>query len=41
VRENRVDLDTLQRYARDDGLIHQEVPIESLFASSTFDGFNF
>ncbi|MFT4064071.1 ABC transporter substrate-binding protein [Paraburkholderia sp.] len=39
--ENRVDLDTLQRYARNDGLIQQDVPIESLFASSTFDGFNF
>jgi 4,5-dihydroxyphthalate decarboxylase len=41
VRENRVDLETLQRYARNDGLIQQDVPIESLFAASTFDSFNF
>lgn len=41
VRENRVDLDALQRYAQSDGLIEHEVPIESLFAASTFDGFNF
>jgi 4,5-dihydroxyphthalate decarboxylase len=41
VKENRLDLDTLQRYARSDGLIREEVPIESLFAASTFDAFNF
>ncbi|MGF6756155.1 ABC transporter substrate-binding protein [Paraburkholderia sp. GAS42] len=41
VKENRADLDTLQRYARSDGLIHEEVPMERLFATSTFDGFNF
>jgi 4,5-dihydroxyphthalate decarboxylase len=41
VKENRRDLDTLQRYARSDGLIPDEVPIERLFATSTFDGFNF
>ena len=41
VKENRLDLDTLQRYARSDGLIREEVPIDSLFAASTFDAFNF
>jgi 4,5-dihydroxyphthalate decarboxylase len=41
VKENRLDLDTLQRYARSDGLIPEEVPMERLFATSTFDGFNF
>lgn len=41
VKENRLDLDTLQRYARSDGLIPKEVPMERLFATSTFDGFNF
>lgn len=41
VKENRLDLDTLQRYARSDGLIPAEVPMERLFATSTFDGFNF
>jgi 4,5-dihydroxyphthalate decarboxylase len=41
VKENRADLDTLQRYARSDGLIQEEVPMERLFATSTFDGFNF
>jgi 4,5-dihydroxyphthalate decarboxylase len=38
---NRNDLDTLQRYAMDDGLIAGAVPMEQLFAVSTFDGFNF
>jgi len=41
VKENRVDLDTLQRYARRDGLIEEELPMDRLFAISTFDGFNF
>jgi 4,5-dihydroxyphthalate decarboxylase len=41
VKENRPDLDTLQRYARSDGLIEDEVPMNQLFATSTFDGFNF
>lgn len=38
---NRRDIDTLQRYATDDGLITGAVPIEQLFAVSTFDGFSF
>lgn len=41
VKENRADLDTLQRYAKSDGLIREEVPMERLFAASTFDSFNF
>jgi 4,5-dihydroxyphthalate decarboxylase len=41
VKENRLDLDTLQRYARSDGLIPEAVPMDQLFATSTFDGFNF
>ncbi|MCX4157586.1 MULTISPECIES: ABC transporter substrate-binding protein [Paraburkholderia] len=41
VKENRADLDTLQRYARSDGLIQEAVPMERLFATSTFDRFNF
>jgi 4,5-dihydroxyphthalate decarboxylase len=41
MKENRLDLETLQRYARSDGLIQEEVPLERLFATSTFDGFNF
>ena len=41
VAENRTDLDTLQRYAKNDGLIGHEVPIEQLFAGSTFDNFRF
>ena len=38
---NRPELAALQRYARTDGLIGQEVPLEQLFAATTFDGFNF
>lgn len=38
---NRPELAALQRYARTDGLIGQEVPLEELFAATTFDGFNF
>lgn len=41
IAENRHDLDTLQRYAIDDGLIRDAVPMEQLFAPSTFDGFKF
>jgi 4,5-dihydroxyphthalate decarboxylase len=41
LKENRSDLDTLQRYAKSDGLIQDEVPMERLFAASTFDAFNF
>lgn len=41
VNDNRLELDALQRYAQRDGLIQQAVPIEQLFAPSTFDGFNF
>ncbi len=39
--ENRADLDTLQRYAKTDGLIEREVPLDQLFARSTFDRFRF
>ncbi|WP_245639686.1 substrate-binding domain-containing protein [Paraburkholderia heleia] len=38
---NRHDIDTLQRYATDDGLIDGAVPVEQLFAVSTFDAFSF
>jgi 4,5-dihydroxyphthalate decarboxylase len=41
INENRADLAALQRYARSDGLIQEEVPLEQLFAVSTFDSFNF
>ena len=41
VEENRHDLDALQRYARTDGLIKEDVPMDQLFAATTFDGFNF
>ncbi|WP_322101380.1 PhnD/SsuA/transferrin family substrate-binding protein [Paraburkholderia sp. J41] len=41
VAENRADLDALQRYAKHDGLIDGEVPIEALFAASTLDRFRF
>ncbi|MDN7182607.1 ABC transporter substrate-binding protein [Caballeronia sp. SEWSISQ10-4 2] len=38
---NRRDLGALQRYARADGLIDKDVPMDQLFAATTFDGFNF
>jgi 4,5-dihydroxyphthalate decarboxylase len=41
VEANRHDLGALQRYAKTDGLIQADVPMEQLFAASTFDGFNF
>ena len=41
IGENRADLAALQRYAIGDGLIREEVPLEKLFAVSTFDGFKF
>jgi 4,5-dihydroxyphthalate decarboxylase len=41
VEANRHDLGALQRYAKTDGLIKDDVPMEQLFAASTFDGFNF
>lgn len=41
VEANRHDLSALQRYARADGLIGNDVPLDQLFAATTFDGFNF
>jgi len=41
VEANRHDLGALQRYAKTDGLIKADVPMEQLFAASTFDGFKF
>jgi len=41
IAENRADLDALQRYAKSDGLIQNEVTLEQLFATSTFDSFRF
>jgi 4,5-dihydroxyphthalate decarboxylase len=41
VEANRHDLGALQRYAKSDGLIDADVPMEQLFAASTFDGFKF
>ena len=41
IEENRKELDALMRYAAADGLIGAPVPLERLFAVSTFDRFNF
>ncbi|SAL27636.1 4,5-dihydroxyphthalate decarboxylase [Caballeronia sordidicola] len=41
VEANRHDLGSLQRYAKTDGLIQADVPMDQLFAASTFDSFNF
>ncbi len=41
IKENKKELDTLQRYALSDGLIDKKVLLEDLFALSTFDEFNF
>jgi 4,5-dihydroxyphthalate decarboxylase len=41
VNGSRAELEALQCYAQRDGLIRQTVPMEQLFAQSTFDGFNF
>nr|WP_309477020.1 ABC transporter substrate-binding protein [Trinickia acidisoli] len=41
VNESRGELDTLQRYAQNDGLIERVVPMNELFAQSTSDAFNF
>lgn len=41
IAENRNELAVLMRYAEADGLIDAPVPIEALFAATTFDRFNF
>jgi 4,5-dihydroxyphthalate decarboxylase len=41
VKANAKELDAILRYAEDDGLIDGPVPLEALFAPSTFDEFNF
>jgi len=41
VAENEPELRRLMAYARMDGLIDAEVPLDSLFAASTFDKFRF
>jgi 4,5-dihydroxyphthalate decarboxylase len=41
IDENRNELNALMRYAEADGLISAPMPLETLFASSTFDHFNF
>jgi 4,5-dihydroxyphthalate decarboxylase len=41
IDENRNELAALMRYAEADGLVEAPVPLERLFASSTFDHFNF
>ena len=41
VAENEPELRRLMAYARMDGLIEDEVPLEQLFAASTFDKFRF
>jgi 4,5-dihydroxyphthalate decarboxylase len=41
IPENRNELQALMRYAEADGLIPGPVPLEDLFAKSTFDRFNF
>jgi 4,5-dihydroxyphthalate decarboxylase len=41
VSENEPELRRLMAYARSDGLIADDVPLEQLFAASTFDNFRF
>ncbi|HEX4511804.1 MAG TPA: ABC transporter substrate-binding protein [Burkholderiaceae bacterium] len=41
VAENEHELGRLMAYARNDGLIDTDVPLDQLFASSTFDNFRF
>ena len=41
IEENRKELEALMRYAAADGLIVGPLPLEQLFAASTFDRFNF
>jgi 4,5-dihydroxyphthalate decarboxylase len=41
VKANAKELEAMLRYAMEDGLIDGPVPLESLFAPSTFDEFNF
>ena len=41
IPENRNELQALMRYTEADGLIPGPVPLEELFAKSTFDRFNF
>jgi len=41
IEENRSELQALMRYAAADGLISGPLPLEDLFAKSTFDRFNF
>jgi 4,5-dihydroxyphthalate decarboxylase len=41
IAENRNELAALMRYAEADGLVGEPVPLEDLFAASTFDHFNF
>ena len=41
IDENRNELAALMRYAEADGLVEAPVPLERLFAPSTFDHFNF
>ena len=39
--KNRNELDALLRYAEADGLTNSRIPLETLFAPTTFDEFNF
>jgi 4,5-dihydroxyphthalate decarboxylase len=41
MEKNRNELDTLLRYAEADGLTNSRIPLETLFAPTTFDEFNF
>ena len=41
IEENKGEINALLRYAAADGLIRGAVPIDELFARTTFDGFNF
>ena len=41
IEASRHELDALQRFAKKDGLMGDAIPLEQLFAKSTFDAFNF
>ena len=41
IEQNRNELAALMRYAEADGLVDGPVPLDRLFAASTFDAFNF
>jgi hypothetical protein len=38
---NISDMEAILRYAKNDGLIHGDLRLDDVFASATFDDFNF